>query len=380
LTKTIVFDSKTHLFAFNNKIFDLKQNQFTTPNPLDYISLTTGYEYDDYYDSKTHISTLKTFFKSVFSDPEVGKFDLCVLATGLEGINAEKIIVNSGSGGNGKGVTNELALAAVGNYGYKLPSSVLTQPLKQGGNPEVANLDNKRLVISQEPDVKGKNNKICTATVKELTGGSGLNARVLYSNKTSINLCLTLILECNKKLLLDDVTAADIRRVEEIPFEAKFVDQDTFDKLTEDERVGVSVGSLYYKSPEFKQQYKQAFFEILREHYAIYQKEGLKRPAKCEECKKKYLQKSDLLYSWITDNMEKSEDKNVCEKLKDVYERFRCSEDYTMMDKDEKKKFAKAKFIEDLESNVFLKRYIGLDKGNVKIIKNFKLKPVEDDD
>jgi P4 family phage/plasmid primase-like protien len=378
LKQDIDFDSKPHLFVFKDRIFDLDQNKFTTPNPLDYVSLTTGYNYDDNYDTETNVAALKKLLRTIFPDATVEKYALTVLASGLHGDNAERIFTNSGVGGNGKGVLNELALEMVGDYGYRLPSSVLTQALKQGGNPEVANLDGKRLVICQEPDARS-NNKICTATIKELTGGNKLNARQLYSNKTSIQLCLTLILECNKKLLLDDVTAADMRRVEEIPFEAKFVDKATYDSYSDDEKEGCSVGDPYYKTLQFRIQYRQALFEILREHYATYRKEGFVPPAKCKECKEKYLRKSDVLYSWVMDNMDKSDDRGVNEKLKDVYERFRFSDTYQSMEKAEKQKYTKAKFVEELEQNVFLKRYIVLDHTRTKLIRNFKLKPNDDD-
>jgi hypothetical protein len=42
----IEFDQKPHLFAFQNCVFDLRTQQKITPNPTDYIHLTTGYDYD----------------------------------------------------------------------------------------------------------------------------------------------------------------------------------------------------------------------------------------------------------------------------------------------------------------------------------------------
>ena len=97
-----------------------------------------------------------------------------LLSTGLQGETLEKFIVANGSGGNFKGVINELALSTFGNYGYVLPSNVLLNPLKTGSNPEVANLKYKRLVIAREPYSQFKIN---CSTIKELTGGNDLNAR-----------------------------------------------------------------------------------------------------------------------------------------------------------------------------------------------------------
>ena len=69
----------------------------------------------------------------------------------------EKFVIASGSGGNGKGVINELALDLFGQYGYVLNNTVLLRPLGSGPNPEIANLHNKRFVISREPNSKYKN-------------------------------------------------------------------------------------------------------------------------------------------------------------------------------------------------------------------------------
>jgi phage/plasmid-associated DNA primase len=49
IAQKIEFDQQPHLFAFNNKIYDLHAGEFVDPNPLDYISLTSGYNYDEMY-------------------------------------------------------------------------------------------------------------------------------------------------------------------------------------------------------------------------------------------------------------------------------------------------------------------------------------------
>ena len=83
---------------------------------------------------------------------------MSVLSSGLQGKNLEKFIIASGCGGNGKGVINELALECFGHYGYVLNNNVLLRPMKEGPNPEKANLHNKRFVISREPNSNYKIN------------------------------------------------------------------------------------------------------------------------------------------------------------------------------------------------------------------------------
>ena len=65
-----------------------------------------------------------------------------------------------------------------GDYGYVLPSNILLNTLKTGSNPELANCNFKRFVLVREPD---DNHKLNCATIKELTGGNKINARL---NKT----------------------------------------------------------------------------------------------------------------------------------------------------------------------------------------------------
>ncbi len=180
----IEFDKECYLFTFENKIYDLRIGQFIQPTPEYYISLTCGYNYKE-TDETENKKELHKLLNSIFPDEDLKTLYLTILSTGLDGIPLEKFILANGSGGNGKGVLNELMQYMMGNYAYTLPSEILLKPLKTGNNPEVANMNNKRLVIAREPD---KNQMFNCATIKEITGGSELNARLNYSNDTKTNL------------------------------------------------------------------------------------------------------------------------------------------------------------------------------------------------
>ena len=58
-------------------------------------------------------------------------------------------------------------------------------------------------------------------TMKKKTGGTELNARVIYSKKTEVNLQLTFILECNEKPKLTEVNDALGRRIIDMLFGQK---------------------------------------------------------------------------------------------------------------------------------------------------------------
>ena len=153
----IEFDKNPYLFAFENKIYDLEKHEFIEPSADQYISLTTGY----YWDDKAPIdkSLVHKIIDTIFPDPDIKKLYLPILSSGLNGKPLEKFIIANGSGGNGKGLLNEFVFSVLGNYSYILPSTILLNPLKcNGANVEISAMNKKRLIIAREPDSKFKIN------------------------------------------------------------------------------------------------------------------------------------------------------------------------------------------------------------------------------
>jgi phage/plasmid-associated DNA primase len=134
-------------------------------------------------------------------------------------------------------------LNCVGDYGYKLPSHILLNPLKAGANPEIFNLVNKRFVLSQEPDEKQKFN---TGTLKELTGDTTINARNLYSDNCKVKLTSSLFLEANKLPNLDAVNDALYRRIDVTPFVTKAVSKEEYESA--ENKTNLNISNPYYKT------------------------------------------------------------------------------------------------------------------------------------
>ena len=178
MIKTIVFNAKPNLFAFNNKIYDLACDAIIEPNPYDYISITCGYNYNEYYDSNKIIE-YSALLDTIFPNKANKEYYLECLATGLTGYQVENLFIATGQGGNGKGVINTQMMKTAGNYGYKLSSSVLLNEIKEGANPQIANLHQKRFALSTEPSDK---KTMCSSTLKELTGGLFV-AQTVAANK-----------------------------------------------------------------------------------------------------------------------------------------------------------------------------------------------------
>jgi P4 family phage/plasmid primase-like protien len=365
----IKFDESPYYFAFKNQIYDLKNNTFIEPDPKHYISYTTGYEYEKPSDKL--INELDTFIDTIFPQPDLKHLYLTILSTGLEGLSLEKFVIANGGGGNGKGVLNEFAKDVLGDYCYVMPSNVLLAPLKTGSNPEIANMNNRRLVFCREPDIS---NKINTATMKELTGGEEINARLNHSNDTKTMLKCTLILECNEKPRLNEVNDAVARRIIDVPFKSTFVDKDIYEKLKDNQKENIFIVNPYYKSKEFKEKYKLAFFHILFNKYKEYIKNGSKLPITDEirERNKEYLQSSDDIGEWINDEYTKTENDKDRIKLKNIFEYYKSSEVYRNMDKKEQRMMTYKSFQNKLEANIFLKFAIKKNKDNAYELRGYK--------
>jgi len=352
----IVFDNRPFLFAFNNCVFDLETNAFVEPEPEQYISKTAGYDYNFEY-LTTHTEELNDFIDNIFADRDVKDYYLSVLATGLCGIQIENVFIATGTGGNGKGVINQLMLMMSGEYGYKLGSNVLLASIKEGANPEIANMDCKRFILTTEPNAK---KKIVCATLKEITGEKTINARGLYSSKTKTTLQNTTILEANTIPDFDEVNDAMDRRVRAVPFESKAVDADTYNALDPEMRQNIFIANPYYKSDEFQHKYKQALFCILKEKFITFKSAGYRlqsQPEKVKTKTQKLLKSSDEIYTWFNENYEPFATGII--KLNEIHEALQASKLWTEMNKAERKQLAKKSvFEEKFETNLFLSKYV----------------------
>lgn len=374
----IIFDENPYLFAFENKIYDLKQSKFIEPKAEQYISITTGYKFSDENQDAKKVE-LENLLKTIFPDPDILNLYLTILSTGLDGIPLEKFVLANGEGGNGKGLLNDLVLCTLGNYGYVMPVNVLLEKIKTGCNPEVANLNKKRFVISREPD---KNSVFNNGTIKDLTGGDEIAARTLYSENTVVRLCLTLLLECNNKPKLSEILRAEIRRILDMPFKNKFVDKQTYKNLDEEEKKTTFLINTTYKTNDFKKDYRQAFFLILIDYHKEFLKNNreLNVPDEIIQRNNDYFKKSDDLFNWLDNTYTKTNDVKDIIKLKDVYKLFTTSEYYNNLTKAQKRENNYKTFVENLEKNIFLKKYVRQNKDKVYVLTNYKESEDDEDD
>lgn len=218
-------DSNKDLIAFNNGVMDLTTMMFRDGKPEDYISFSTGIDYDtekQYFEYESW-NAVDSFIKQVIPDIEVRDYFLKHLATNMIGGNpAQKFHIMTGSGSNGKSMIMNLTSTALGDYACTVPISLFTQKRKGSGNaaPEVIRLKGRRFVTMQEPD---ESIALNTGLMKEITSGEKMYARDLFKSGTEFEVQAKFHLACNDKPKINTTDGGTWRRMVVINFTSKFV-------------------------------------------------------------------------------------------------------------------------------------------------------------
>jgi len=370
---TINFDSKSHLFGFNNIVYDLEEGKFRDYHYDDYVSITCGYDWRE--PTKEELTEVNNLIISIMPVKEERDLFLQIMCTGLEGKCLEKFVIFNGGGGNGKGVIDDLLLKAVGNYGMIGNNGILFETSKTGSNPEKSNIHKKRLVIFREPSER---NKFENSVIKELTGGGTFSARSHHEKSTTKELNLTMIVECNKRpLFAEEPQDAETRRIIDIYFRSTF----TTDATLVDTTNNIFLANPYFKTTEFQEKYKYALIKILFEQYKIYQKNKyiLNVPQSIKDRTQLYLEMSCNIVQWFKDNYELTTDKNDYIQVKDIYAKFTQSEYYLNLPRNEKRKYNKSYFLEYYQTNIFFRKYFSERLNNIRSIVKFWKEKINDD-
>ena len=351
--KNITWEKNPYLFCFLNKVYDLKKNKFVEPDKYDYMFMNSGYNYEE--PTEEELKTMNNLISKIFPHEDERKLYLTILSTGLSSLVVEKIVIANGSGGNGKGFLNENMLEVLGeDYGYIAPNSLLLNPIKVGNCPELANMNYKRLCIYREPD---ENTSIQASSLKEITGGDKINARLNNSNNTSCNLKATHICECNKKPSISGtIDDSIVRRIIDIYFRSLFVNKNEMKNYNSEY---IYEKDLQLKTTNFKMKHRCAFFKILTHHFNLFvnENENIDNFI-CESIKTRtqsYLETVDEIKNWIDENYTDSDNNDIVQ-IKDMYNWFKLSDFWDKLSKMEQRKMTYGIFLEKISTNIYLRR------------------------
>ena len=359
----IEFDKNPDLFSFNNKCFDLRTNEEHIPTKHDYILMRTGGDYKE--PTEAQMDKIKGLVEQILPDPEVRKCYMSILRSGMRGQTLEKFTMANGCGRNGKTFLHELFMHFMGKYAIKVNVSIITQKMKSGPNPELANLDKVRFGLFAEPE---ENQNIMISTMKDITGGNTLTAKKCHSNKTEQINHGTYVMELNERVGFDGkLNLAVVERMLDIEFPSFF----THDPIQYNDPE-FNNGHCYkrddsLKEPKFKDEHAFALFHYIMEYEGadeLYVAETVKERTKA------YLNSKDEFTAWFSSmyeiawndekDHEKGRDMKEVIKLSDVYDAYKEGDVYKNMSKKECRKMTKARFIEIFSSHINFKHYYSL--------------------
>jgi len=343
-TGEIEFDCFNNYIAFNNLKFNFTTSQFSKIERDDYLSMSCGFNYEN--PKEDQITVIDNLFKQIHPNEEIRKCYLSIMYNALIGGIKRKFIIANGSGGNGKVLLNELLKELLGDYAYEGNTTVLTEKLKGGANPEIANMNKKRLVLWKEA---GADEKLRLDTIKKITDNAEINARGLYSSVTTTKLEATNIMEVNARLKFDTnkISDGESRRFIDVLFESTFTDDPTI--LKDPTRINVYPCDEKFKSTQFKKSHRCALFKYIIDNA----EKDIYIPNIVNKRTAEYIDSNDEFYAWFEENYELTTNQEDIVKIKNVFEKYKCSDIYINLYKKERPTLSR--FTNDIITHKYLR-------------------------
>jgi phage/plasmid-associated DNA primase len=314
----IEWNTKKHLFAFEDCIWDLEQGKFVEPNPEDYISWTCGYSYGDVKkDYKEKQEKFKQeYLHVVFDNADLEQYVLNLLSSFLKQENPEeKAYFWLGKGRNSKGTLTKFLMNAMGSYFGELKLGFYTNYDKGEDSPN-NNLFELRYARVCNTSEVGEDNldpnkaqRFLTQKFKTATGGDQMTARQPHQKEQIKFVLGHILIQTNLMPMIVGIEKEENislrERVVIIPFPFSFVDDDELIKTNP---------KIYKKRKnEMKDmmddpEMKLAFIRLLLENYKVYKTKGLVEPPIVKQGKLAYFKESDIVGRWFAANIEPDEE------------------------------------------------------------------------
>lgn len=303
-----------YLIGFDNGVYDLKTHKFRNALPEEFISVTTGYYYKK-ADPKLKKEAM-AIIESIFPEKEESNCLLVQLSLALLGCNPEeKFYIWIGDGSNGKGLLRDIIQIVLGGYYDSMDISYFykTNVIRSDApNPVMARKKNSRMVITTEPEV---DQKLKSSIIKTFTGNDPIQVRNLFSSSFNYVPKFKLIIQTNNEPDFIGFDKGMKRRPVMIRFPNKFVENP---KLPNERKIDKTLKEKIV----IKKMYIHEFFEILVDHFMLYQKEGLKLPKRFSESTEKFIDKNDPVGMWIKTNINKTNNQKDIIKASELYDKF----------------------------------------------------------
>lgn len=225
------------------------------------------------------------------------------MASILIGGNNEKyFVVMTGDGNNSKTMWNTTLQSVLGeHYCGVVPISTLCEFKKgsSGPSPEIARLENCRMVISSE---SGKDHVLQSHFVKLITGNGKIFARKCNQDGGEISIQYKFALETNNVPVMSEADDATAARVVIVPTKSKFTEKAPQSIEEQYKTCTFPLDKTFHKKAK---KIAPAILWIMYHKYPDYLKFGLdEKPDECLEATKNYWENKDMFKNFIANKIE----------------------------------------------------------------------------
>lgn len=275
-----MLDGNRRLLNCQNGTLDLKTVQLLPHDKENYITKIIPCNYNP---SAAVPKRWLSFLSDVFSgDVEMVHYIQKIVGYSLSGLTSEQCaFFLYGTGRNGKSTFLEVVRDIMGDYATNIqPQTIMVKPAS-GNSPtsDIARLKGARLVTSVEPN---EGMRIDEGLLKQLTGDDIVTARKMFSEEFEFKPEFKLLMATNHKPVIRGTDTGIWRRIHVIPFDVQ-IPEDKTDK-------------------DLKHKLAAEYEGILKwavDGFAMWQAEGLEKPAKVRTAIAEYRHEMDVISSFV---------------------------------------------------------------------------------
>jgi len=271
-------DASPYLLNTKTGTVDIEAGVATPPDAADHLSKVTRAGFDP----EARSGVFEAFLERIQPDGDARAFLARQLGSSLLGVVREHVLfIWHGTGANGKGTLRDAILNALGDYAVEVPADLLLVSRNANLAPDRMRLKGARVAFCSEI---GNGAKLDEPTMKKLTGGDPVNAKMLYRNPIQFDPSHTLFMLTNHLPQVRGDDPATWRRIVAVPFETV---------ISPAERDG--------ELPEKLKAVPDAILAWMWRGWLDYQAQGLNPPASVLAATRKYQLDSDILARFLAD-------------------------------------------------------------------------------
>lgn len=238
--------------------FEYSRNNYNRFMPV-YTNLIYDEDFAKHYEKEYEMT--QKYIREIFPVTDERDYVMKCISTVLNGkIRKDTLIIQYGTGADGKSFFSNAIMAMLGEKAYRFNSSNCSTEIIKGQTVAINNVPNseslgtsakstlllatqgkandtdeggkvqlrgKRYCCLQEPDMKTSDGIINGSVVKDILSGAPVALRGLYEATQTVQLNALLFLQTNSHMKIDDTTDGTKRRVKYIRMKSKFYSETT---------------------------------------------------------------------------------------------------------------------------------------------------------